>query len=73
MPLSEKLRLQAGRPFIHTLIARIAVCAILIIATLIVCNKLKPEVKNSYHSKNEKILPNSKISQVHYANISHHS
>jgi hypothetical protein len=43
MPLSEKLRLQAGRPFIHTLIARILVCLVLLIATFVICGKIQSQ------------------------------
>ena len=34
MPLSERMRLDAGRPFIHTLTARILVAVFLVIAIL---------------------------------------
>lgn len=39
MPLSERLRIQAGRPFIHTLAARILVAMVLLIITVIITSK----------------------------------
>ena len=56
MPLSEKLRLQAGRPFVHTLIARILVCLFLIILTSMIYGKKI----QSHHSYNGSIDLNNK-------------
>ena len=39
MPLSERLRIQAGRPFIHTLTARLIVAVVLLLITVFVSNK----------------------------------
>lgn len=41
MPLSEKLRLDAGRSFTHTLIARVYVALALVVLMLVVTNKHK--------------------------------
>ena len=39
MPLSERMRLDAGRPFVHTLTARILVACFLILAILFTSSK----------------------------------
>ena len=39
MPLSEKIRLDAGRPYIQTLLARIYVSFVLVVLTIVVVHR----------------------------------
>lgn len=39
MPLSERIRLDAGRPFVHTLTARVLVACALVLALLLTSTK----------------------------------
>lgn len=39
MPLSERIRLDAGRPFVHTLTARVLVACALVLALLLSSTK----------------------------------
>lgn len=48
MPLSERIRLDAGRPFVHTLTARVLVAFALVLTILFTSTKHS----NGYHYNN---------------------
>ena len=53
MPLSERLRIQAGRPFIHTLTARLIVAVVLLLITVFVSNKEVPSFQKLHLGNND--------------------
>lgn len=65
MPLSERIRLDAGRPFVHTLTARVLVACFLVLAILFTSSKHSKH----YSDYNLDLTNTKKIEQTSNLNV----
>lgn len=64
MPLSERIRLDAGRPFVHTLTARVLVACALVLTLLFTSSKHTSGYQYNLDLSDTKIEQTSNIKMV---------